>query len=384
MTRTTTILAIAAGLASAVTLAACGPKEAPKKDEAANARAVRVVRVENRAISGSLTASGSLIPREEAAVNPEVSGYRVSRVLVEEGAQVKAGQTLAQLDGVLINAQVEQQKALAAQAEAQAQQAEAEAGRVAGLDGQGVLSQEAIDQRRFQAKAARATANAQAAAYRDVQTRATKLAVTAPVSGVVLERTVRPGDLASAGGTPWFRIARDGQIELSADLSEDSLARVRVGQAATVTLPSGATAVGRVRIISPQINTQTKLGTVRILLPVRNDIRAGGFGRAVFGDVAGQGLVVPETAIRYDADGASVMTIDAQNRVKRVNVQTGARGEGLVTLVRGPAAGTRVVQNAAAFLLDGDIVKPVEGAQAQPVAAPAAQPAAKAQPADKR
>ncbi|WP_312160692.1 efflux RND transporter periplasmic adaptor subunit [Phenylobacterium sp.] len=380
MTRTTTILAIAVGLASALTLAACGPKEPPKKDPAANARAVRVVRIENRAITGALTASGSLIPREEAAVNPEVTGYRVSRVLVEEGAYVKAGQTLAQLDGVLINAQLEQQKALAAQADAQAQQAEAEAARVAGLDGQGVLSQEAIDQRRYQAKAARATANAQAAAYRDVQTRSTKLAVTAPVSGLVLERTVRPGDLASGGATPWFRIARDGQIELSADLSEDDLARIRVGQSAAVTLPAGGTAVGKVRIVSPQINPQTKLGTVRVLLPVRSDIRAGGFGRAVFGDASGQGLTVPETAIRYDADGASVMTVGADNRVKRVNVQTGARGEGLVTLVKGPPAGTRVIQNAAAFLLDGDMVKPVEGAAP---AAPA-QPAARPQAADKR
>jgi HlyD family secretion protein len=380
VTRTTTILAIAAGLASAVTLAACGSKEPPKKDEAANARAVRVVRVENRAISGSLTASGSLIPREEAAVNPEVSGYRVARVLVEEGAAVKAGETLAQLDGVLINAQLEQQKALAAQAEAQAQQAEAEAARVAGLDGQGVLSQEAIDQRRYQAKAARATANAQLAAYRDVQTKSTKLAVTAPVSGLVLERTVRPGDLASGGGSPWFRIARDGQIELSADLSEDDLARVRVGQSATVTLPSGGTAVGQVRIVSPQINPQTKLGAVRILLPVRSDIRAGGFGRAVFADVAGQGLTVPETAIRYDADGASVMTIGADNKVKQAIVTTGARGGGYVTLIKGPPAGTRVVQNAAAFLLDGDVVKPVEAEPA--AAAPAAKPAPKT--ADKR
>ncbi len=374
---TKTLLTLAVGL-SVLSLAACGPKEPPKKDPAATARTVRVVRVQDRAVSGSLTASGSLIPREEAAVTPEVTGYRVSRVLVEEGAHVKAGQTLAQLDSALINAQLEQQKAQSIQAQVQAEQAEAEAARVAGLDGQGVLSQEAIDQRRFQAKSARATANAQLAAYRDVQTRAGKLSVTAPVAGLVLSRNVRPGDQSGASGEPWFRIARDGEIELSADLSEGDLARVRVGQTAVVTLPSGGTVEGRVRIVSPQVNSNTKLGTVRILLPVRNDVRAGGFGRAVFKDATGQGLTVPETAIRYDADGASVMTVDANNRVKRVNVTTGARGGGLVTLVSGPPAGTKVIENAAAFLLDGDMVKPVEGG-----AAPAAK-AAPAQPADKR
>jgi HlyD family secretion protein len=230
-----------------------------------------------------------------------------------------------------------------------------------------VLSQEQIAQRRFQAQAANAN-------LRNLQTQRRKLAVTAPVSGLILEKTVRPGDLSAGGATPWFRMARDGQVELSAELGEGDLARIRVGQTATVTLPSGAVAQGRVRLISPQIDAETKLGEVRILLPVRPDIRAGGFARAVFADAAaGQALAVPETAIRYDADGASVMTVAANNRVKRVGVQTGPRGGGYVQLVRGPPAGTRIVQNAAAFLLDNDLVRPTEG----PVTAAAAAPAKK-------
>ena len=343
-------------------LALAGCKKPPEKEsETARARAFHVVRVESRAIVGGLTASGDLVPREEAAVMPEVTGYRVTRVTADLGDYVRAGQTLAVLDPSLLEAQV-------AQAQAQAAQAEDQARRVADLDGQGVISQEQIAQRRFQAEAARAN-------LRNLQTQRRKLSVTAPVSGVVLERTVRPGDLSAGGATPWFRLARDGQIELSAELTAADLARVRVGQTATVTLASGAVVEGRVRLISPQIDPQTKLGEVRILLPVRPDIRAGGFARAVFSDAAGTALAVPETAIRYDADGAGVMTVGANNRVKRVSVQTGARGGGYVQLTKGPAAGTRVVQNAAAFLLDNDLIKPVEG---RAVAAPAAKPAAPA------
>jgi HlyD family secretion protein len=359
----------------ALALAACHkPQPATKADE--RARSVRVVPVENRLLAGALAASGDLLPREEAAVAPEVSGYRVSRVLVDVGDYVKAGQTLVQLDPALISAQVAQAEAQAAQAEAQALQAESEAKRVEGLDNQGVLSQEQIDQRRFQARAARATATAQAANLRDARTRAGKLAVTAPVSGLVLERTVRPGDLSAAGATPWFRLARDGQIELAAQLSEDDLARVRAGQHATVTLQSGQAAQGVVRLVSPQIDAQTKLGIARLTLPVRSDIRAGGYARAVFTDAAGAGLVVPETAIRYDSDGPSVMVLQANNRVRRVSVQTGERAGGLVHLLKGPAAGSLVVQSAGAFLLDGDAVRPVRGDEA---AAPAvATPPAKA------
>lgn len=342
-------------LMAALALTACGkPEAAPVTEE--KARSVRVVRVETRAMTGAVSGSGDLVPREEAAVASEVTGYRVLRVMADVGDYVRAGQTLVQLDPALLQAQI-------AQAEAQAAQAEDQARRVQGLDGEGVLAQEQIAQRRFQAQAANAN-------LRDLQTRLRKLSVVAPVSGLVLEKTVRPGDLAAGGGTPWFRLARDGQIELSADLSEDALARIRPGQAASVTLPSGEQVQGRVRIVSPQINPQSKLGEVRVTLPVRSDIRAGGFAQAVFQDVSAAVLAVPESAIRYDANGSSVMVVGADNRVRRVAVQTGQRGSGLVQIVRGPPAGARVVLNAGAFLLDGDLVRPVEGAAA--AAAPGA------------
>ena len=363
----------AAVLAMALSVAACGKKPPVKESDAQRARAVRVVTVEPRAIIGSLTASGVLMPREEASVLPEVSGYRVARVLADAGQYVRAGQTLVQLDGALIAAQVEQQGALAAQSAIQAEQAEAQAARVRDLDGQGVLSQEQLDQRRFQARAARATANAQAAAYKDARTRAGKMAVSAPVSGLILERNVRPGDMSAGGATPWFRIAQGGEVELLAELSEEDLARVRPGQRASVVLSTGSSAEGSVRLVSPQVDPRSKLGTVRIRLPVRPDIRSGGYGRALFADAAGQSLAVPETAVRYDADGASVMVVGPDNRVKRVAVTTGPRGSGLVSLIKGPPAGSRVVLNAAAFLLDGDMVRPTEGA------APPAKPA-KAKP----
>lgn len=347
---------------AAAPLAACGKKPAAKETDQDRARTVRVVKVEPRQIAGAVAADGVLLPREEVAILPEVSGYRVARVLADVGQYVRAGQPLVEIDRALISSQLDQQRALAAQAAVQAEQAEAQAARVSGLDGSGVLSQEQLEQRRFQARAARATANAQAAAARDLETRARKLTVTAPVSGLVLERNVRPGDLSATGTSPWFRLAQNGEIELQAELSEQDLGRVRPGQSANVTLTNGASAEGTVRLVSPQLSSQTKLGTVRIRLPVRPDIRSGGYGRARFADASGQSLAVPETAIRYDADGASVMVVDANNKVRRVVVVTGARGAGLVALVKGPPAGSLVVQNAAAFLLDGDLVRPVTDA----------------------
>ena len=345
-------------LVAVLALAGCH-KPPPKVTEAQNSRAMRVVAIEPQLIAGALTASGDLVSREEAAVFPEVSGYRVSRVLVDVGDHVKKGQTLVDLDPALVQAQLAQAEAIAAQAQVQAQQAADQANRVKDLDNAGVLSQEAIDQRRFQARAAQATAAAQAAALKDLRTRVSKLSVTAPVAGLILERTVRPGDMSAAGGaTPWFRIARDGEVELSAQVSEEDLASIRPGQHAQVTLPGGDVVTGVVRLVSPQIDPQSKLGAVRVHLPVRPDIRAGGFAQAVFGEASSKVLAAPETAIRYDADGASVMVVGPDNRVKKAAVQTGQRGGGLVQLVKGPPAGSRIVLNAAAFLLDGDMIRP--------------------------
>jgi HlyD family secretion protein len=349
----------AALIAASPWLTACHPASAAKPRAAALVRSVSVLVLSDRAVASDLAATGDLVSREEAAVLPEVNGYRAAEVLADVGQFVRLGQPLVRLDPALIRAQIAQQTALTAQAQAQADQAEDQARRTEGMDGSGELAQEQINQRRFQARAATANAQAQKAALDDLRTREAKLLVTAPVSGLVLERTVRPGDLSGTGTTAWFRLARDGQVELQAQMAEDELNRIRPGATAMVTLPSGLAVSGHVRLVSPQIDPQTKLGYVRITLPVRPDVRAGGFGRASFGDPSGIGLAVPETAIRYDADSASVMVVDAQDRVRRVRVKTGERGGGWVRLTSGPPVGARVVQNAAAFLVDGDKVRPV-------------------------
>ena len=100
-----------------------------------------------------------------------------------------------------------------------------------------------------------------------MRTRVAKLSVTAPVSGLILERTVRPGDLSAVAATPWFRIARDSEVELAAQVSEDDLGSIHDGQHAMVTLPGGEVVAGVVRLVSPQIDNQSKLGLVRVHLP---------------------------------------------------------------------------------------------------------------------
>lgn len=355
-------------VAAAFSLAALGgcaakPDAQTARQQAAararlQARTVTVVPVEPREIQGGLVASGSLVPREDVAVVPQISGYRVAKVLVEDGAWVAAGQPLVQLDDVLLRAQLAQQTALAAQQRAMADEADEQARRVKGLDNEGLLSQEQIDTRRFAARSARAQADAAEAAAADVRTREALTTVRAPYAGLVIERNVRAGDMSGTGTSPYYRIARDGQVELAADVSEDAIAKIHPGAQAAVTLADGIEIPGVVRLVGGGIDATSRLGRVRISLPIRPDVRAGGFARATFLGFTRSASAVPETAVRYDAEGASVMVVDASNRVERVPVTTGERGGGFVELLTGPPDGSRVVEKAGAMLVPGDFVRP--------------------------
>ena len=349
--------ALISALALAVLVTACSKKEV--KPAAEQPLTVSVARVATRDLRGGLSASGLLVSREEAAVSSELSGYRVARVFVEEGAHVRAGQPLALLDDTLLRAQIDQSTANLQLQEVAAAKADAEAKRVEGLDNAGVLSEEAIAERRLAARSAHATVGVAQAQLKDLKTRQGRMTIAAPVSGVVLERTVRPGD-ASSPGTPMFRIVRDNLVEFDAEIPEASLAALHTGDRAQVELPSGGRVTGVVRLISPRVDQQTKLGRARIALPVRSDLRPGGYGRVVFNGSSRPAPAVPESALRFASSGASVMTVGADGRVHRVTVKTGERSGGYVELVQGPPVGARVALGGSAFVNDGDKVQTSE------------------------
>ena len=83
-------------------------------------------------------------------------------------------------------------------------------------------------------------------------------------------------------------------------------------------------------------------------------------GKADFTQATRQAPTVPESAVRFDADGASVLTLGPEGRAHRVTVRTGARAEGRVELLQGPPAGSKVLLGGGAFVLDGDKVRAVE------------------------
>lgn len=361
----------------AFTLHACGGKPAPAEEAAAAeatadtsaSQAMRVTRIEARNLADEVLATGRLVVREEAAVGSELSGYRVSAVYVDEGDWVKQGQPMARLDDALLQAQIAQAEATLKTQKASWDFKKSQLARAESLTIEGAFSKELLEQRRMEAASAEAGYIASEAGVNEMKVRQSRMVLRAPVSGVVLQRTLRPGDIASvASGSPYFRIARDGLIELDAELPDAKISLINKDTRATVILGSGQTMTGKVRFISPRVDQNTSLGRARIELPFDLSLRPGSFAEAHFETASTGVLSVPAGAIRYEAGGASVMLVDDQNRVKQVPVKLGQRAGDYVQLIDGPPAGSRVLATGSAFTLDGDVIKPVE--QADAAAAP--------------
>lgn len=371
--------AMLAGVGLLALLAGCGEKKteagaphAAATPAASGVQAMRVTQVEMRPLASGVASTGRLLPREEAAVGAELGGYRVARVMVDEGAWVEAGQPLAQLDDTLLAAQIRQAEAQLAQQEATASFRESSAKRVEGLDKSGALSAEEVQQRKTDAAAARAAVDVSKAQLDEMKTRQARLTLRAPVRGRVLERAIRPGDISAPGGVPYFRISRDGLVELDAEVPDQRLAAIKPGDGATVTLADGKVIAGKVRFISPRVSETTSLGHARISMPYDPTLRPGGFASASFGGASRSASTVIASAVRYEAGGPVVMLVDQGNKLKRVPVKLGERTKDFVELVEGPGPGSTVLAVGSAFSLEGDVIKPL--AADAPAAAPAAQP----------
>lgn len=384
-----TALALLAAVALAP-LPAFAEEAAPAAAEAARPPAVTVVAAARRPVAATVIVTGTLKPREEVEVTADVDGLKVEEILADAGDTVKAGAVLARLstDSLEISlaqnasqiasadAAIAQAKGQIVEAEANAKQAASQLERARTLAGKGVSSQDVLDQRVAAADAAearlavarQALAAAEAAKAvteaqrREWELKLSKATVEAPAGGLVLSRSARLGAVVSAQSGALFRIAEDGEIELAADVPETVLARLTAGQGVDV-LPAGARAPvhGTIRLVSPEVDATTRLGTVRVALPAAAGLKAGAFARGTVELARSNGVALPVTAVLTSGD-APVVQVVKDGKVETRTVETGISGDGWVEIKSGLAEGEMVVARSGTFLRDGDAVTPVASA----------------------
>lgn len=310
-------------------------------------------------VERTIAATGTLAARREMPVGVAGEGGQVTRVLVEPGDWVSAGQVLATIDR---SVQTQSNAQLAAQinvARADARLAQQELERAQALVERGFVSKADVERRVATRDAAVARVRVAEAALRESRARTGRLDIRAPAAGLVLTRDVEPGQVVSAGSGVLFRLARGGEMELLAQLSESDLAVVPVGAPAFVT-PVGTAQrfTGQVWQIAPVINQESRQGVARVALAYNEALRPGGFASVDIVAGAQQAPVLPESAILSDEKGNYVYIVGADNKVQRRAVKTGAVTPSGIAVVAGLQGNERVVLRAGGFLNPGETVRP--------------------------
>ena len=244
-------------------------------------------------------------------------------------------------------------------AQADARLAQSNLQRALKLVDRGFISKADIDRLTAERDAANARVKVAGAQLAETRARNRRLGIVAPAAGLVLDRNVEPGQVVTGGSGVLFNIAKDGQIEMLARLSEDDLAKISVGVAAQVTpVGSPKAFAGQVWQISPVIDAQSRLGAARIALAYSPELRPGGFATAEISAGTVVAPRLPESAVLSDSKGSYVYVVGPDNKVVRRDVKTGALTSDGIAVTGGLSGSERVVLRAGAFLAEGETVKP--------------------------
>jgi RND family efflux transporter MFP subunit len=361
-----------------------GADRAPESEAAVRpALTVTTALPQRASLPVTLAANGNIVAWQEAIVGVEAAGLRLTQVHVNVGDRVRQGQLLATLSADTLRAEVAQSRASLAEAEAAAADAANNAQRARTLQGTGALSASQINQYLTAEKTAQARAEAARALLQAQQVRLTQAHVHAPDSGIISARVATVGAVV-AGGTELFRLIRQGRLEWRAEVTSAELGRIVPGTTAQVTAASGARLTGRVRMVGPTVDPQTRSALVYVdLAPLpgmAGTARAGMFARGEFDLGATPALTVPMPAVVVRDGFSYVYRVNPDHRVSQVKVQTGRLAGDRLEILGGLAPDARIVAAGAGFLNDGDLVRVTDDPRAGPAngpAMPASAPAAR-------
>jgi HlyD family secretion protein len=353
------VLAIVVVAAAAWALFGRGKKAAPAP-AAAVLPSVTVVVPGQRAVADQVTATGSIAARHDSVVGVNGEGGLVTAVLVDAGQTVRKGQVLARIDSSVQAQQVASMTAGVRSAKADAVLAQSNLDRAAKLVDKGFISKADIDLKTATRDGMNAKVRVAEAQAGEMQARMARLDVRAPAAGLVLMRNVETGQIVGSGANNLFRIAEDGILEMRALVAEQDMARLKVGQAASVRPVGSSTDYhGHIWLLDPVIDAGSRQGVARIALAYAPGLRVGAFANATIAAGAATRPVLPQSAVMVDDTGSFVYVIGADGVVVKRPVKVGSVTIEGMSITAGLNGTERVVESAGAFLQPGEKVKPV-------------------------
>ena len=346
-----TVIAVSSGAVSAADDKKAGP--------AKPALTISTTKPSSASLPIKLSANGNVVAWQEASIGSESQGLRLTEVRVNVGDVVKKGQVLAVFSGDAVNADVAQAKAALMEAQALQAEAAANAARARTLQTTGALSAQQISQ----FLTAEQTANARIAAAKatlaaqELRLRYTR--VVAPDSGVISARSATVGSVVGVG-TELFRLIRQGRLEWRAEVTAAELGRVKNGGTAVVKAPNGAETTGKVRMVAPTVDQQTRSALVYVDLPASASglgFKSGMFASGQFELGASNAMTLPQQSVVVRDGFSYVFRLNPDNRVTQIKVKSGRRLGDRIEILSGLAPEAVIAVSGAGFLNDGDLVR---------------------------
>jgi multidrug efflux pump subunit AcrA (membrane-fusion protein) len=264
----------------------------PEEKETPGEAMVLVTKATNACFSDLVRVTGFVVPRREAVVGVDQEGSKVTDLLVHEGDMVTDNQELARLSPPPSQPGAPQRQ------------------------GQGPIS------------------------------------LRAPAAGLVTEVRTIVGAPASPQAGPMFRIAVNNEIELDAQVPAVHMLKLNPGALVRISRDDAPDLIGRVRLVSPEIDRANQLGHIRVSFNGNPSLKVGLFARASIDAKRSCGVAIPRTAI----DHLTVQVVKG-NAIETRTVRVGLTSDTSIEILEGLDVGEIVVADAGSSLHDGDQIK---------------------------
>jgi membrane fusion protein (multidrug efflux system) len=309
---------------------------------------VEVAKAGRHPIAASYSGTANLEAPGEAMVVAKTSGVMV-QLLAEEGDQVKAGQVLARIDGDRVRLEAQKQLTMVRKLENNYRRSQE-------LAEKKLVSVEASEQIRFDLESARAS-------YELAKLELSYTDIITPISGVVAQRMVKPGNLISLNA-PVFRIVNNSHLEGVLNAPERELVRLKAGLPVRMAVDAvpGKLFEGSIDRVSPVMDAGS--GTFRVVSVFDNapELRPGMFGRIeVVYDQRADALTVPRVALLED-EGEPALFVVRGNKAHRVPVKLGFSNGEIAEIVSGVKEGDLVITAGKVAVRDGTEVQIISSA----------------------
>ncbi len=243
----------------------------PTGKESVNLETANVQRID---ISSSVTATGTVEPVTKVDVGTQVSGI-ISKLYVDYNDVVKAGQVIAEMDKVNLQAELSAANAQLATAKTEYEYQQKEYNRMKTLHDKELISDSEFDQAQYQYQSSKNAYSQTQASYTKVKRNLSYATITSPIDGVVISKAVEEGQTVAAGfSTPTlFTIAKDlTDMQVIANVDEADIGQVKEGQRVTYTVAAYPDDVfeGRVKQVRLQPTTTSNVVTYEVVIGAPN------------------------------------------------------------------------------------------------------------------